>query len=257
MRRFESLEPSPGDASVIHGAEAIEASTPEAQYVSVSDVDYQLAEGCTKTFRKALLRTRRLAIHQTSIRGRGAAEFYGVCSANRAAYVLAGHATLKRPNDSDLKVEKGHLIVIPAGAEWGNQLSVLSDELVLLEVARAVESESASDATCDRTALVHAVRPEDVVPYEPAGHAKTTNRCLFADEHVEIIEGRIERGGGADRHAHRHNEQMLYVLGNPSTPLFIFYPEGAPHGTGGGIPEPLELLVIYSPPLGESKNALA
>jgi hypothetical protein len=48
----------------------------------------------------------------------------------------------------------------------------------------------------------------------------------------------------------------LYVLGGVGVPLLIHYPKGAPHGTGGGIPEPLELLVIYSPPLGESHNAL-
>ena len=73
---------------------------------------------------------------------------------------------------------------------------------------------------------------------------------------MEIIEGNIQRGGGADRHFHRDNEQLLYVLSGAGVPLLIYYPKGAPHGTGGGIAEPLELLVIYSPPLGESQNAL-
>jgi mannose-6-phosphate isomerase-like protein (cupin superfamily) len=80
---------------------------------------------------------------------------------------------------------------------------------------------------------------------------------LFVDEHMELIEGLIARGGGAERHLHRHHEQFLYVLGGVGVPLLIYYPRGAPHGTGGGVPEPLELLVIYSPPLGESQNALA
>jgi quercetin dioxygenase-like cupin family protein len=80
---------------------------------------------------------------------------------------------------------------------------------------------------------------------------------LFVDEHMELIEGSIARGGGAERHLHRHNEQLLYVLGGVGVPLLIYYPKGAPHGTGGGVPEPMELLVIYSPPLGESQNALA
>ena len=80
---------------------------------------------------------------------------------------------------------------------------------------------------------------------------------MFLDEHMELIEGSIARGGGAERHLHRHHEQFLYVLGGVGVPLLIHYPRGAPHGTGGGVSEPLELLVIYSPPLGESQNALA
>jgi hypothetical protein len=77
---------------------------------------------------------------------------------------------------------------------------------------------------------------------------------LFVDEHMELIEGVIARGGGAERHLHRHHEQFTYVLGG-NVPLLI-YPKGAPRHRQG-VSEPLELLVIYSPPLGESQNALA
>ena len=65
---------------------------------------------------------------------------------------------------------------------------------------------------------------------------------------MEIIEGMIERGGSAERHSHRDHEQLLYVLEGVGVPLLIHYSKGAPHGTGGGIAEPLELLVIHSPP---------
>jgi mannose-6-phosphate isomerase-like protein (cupin superfamily) len=232
------------------------AFEPEARYVSVNDVAYEPADGCAKTFRKCLLTTDRLAIHQTSIRGRGDAEDYGVRATNRAAYVLSGSAALKRerPANSDTAIRKGALIVIPSGARWGEQLAVQSDELVLLEIARASDERGAA---AQPAGPVSVVDPEDVASYEPAGHAKTRNRCLFIDEHMEIIEGLIERGGGAERHLHRDNEQMLYVLGDVATPLLIYYPKGAPHGTGGGLPEPLALLVIYTPPLRESQNALA
>jgi mannose-6-phosphate isomerase-like protein (cupin superfamily) len=200
---------------------------------------------------KHLLTTERLAIQQTLIRGGGDMERYGACATDRVAYVLAGAAVLK--NQDRTQVGEGQLIVIPAGARWGDQLSLLSEELVLLEVARA----GAQASNNESAAPIHAVNPEAVEPYAPAGHAKTQNRCLFVDEHMEIIEGMIERGGGAERHFHRNNEQLLYVLGGVSVPLLIYYPKGAPHGTGGGIAEPLKLLVIYSPPLGESQNALA
>jgi mannose-6-phosphate isomerase-like protein (cupin superfamily) len=234
------------------------ANEPVAQYISVNELPYEPADGCVKTFRKCLLKTDRLTIHQSSIRGRGDAEDYGVCDTNRAAYVLSGTATLKssQAERSDTPIRKGQLIVIPAGARWGAQLCVQSEELVLLEVTELCEGERTA-TTSEPGARVYVVSPEEIATYEPAGHAKTRNRCLFVDEHMELIEGLIERGGGADRHAHSHNEQMLYVLGDVPVPLLIYYPKGAPHGTGGGLPEPLALLVIYSPPLGESQHALA
>jgi hypothetical protein len=97
-----------------HGADANE---PEARYISVQDVEYELRAGYTKTFRKHLLTTERLEIHQTAVRGRGDAEDYGVCATNRAAYVLSGTAGLKHEDlaQRDTQVDKGHL-VIPAGA---------------------------------------------------------------------------------------------------------------------------------------------
>ena len=70
-------------------------STPEARYISVDEVEYEPANGFAKTLRKHLLTTDRVQIHQTLIRGRGEAEGYGLSTANRAAYVLAGSAILK------------------------------------------------------------------------------------------------------------------------------------------------------------------
>lgn len=228
------------------------SSGPQAQYIAVDDAKYELALGCARTFRKHLLTTERLEIQQTLIQRGGDTDNHGVCATDRVAYVLAGTAVLN--SEQRTQVAKGHLIVIPAGVRWAEQLTLLSDELVLLEVAR-VSARAASNH--EPAAPLHAVDPADVAPYAPAGHAKTQNRCLFVDEHMEIIEGLIERGGGAERHSHRDNEQLLYVLSGAGVPLLIYYPKGAAHGTGGGIAEPLELLVIYSPPLGESQNALA
>jgi quercetin dioxygenase-like cupin family protein len=232
-------------------SDASASSGPVAQYIAVEGVEYELAKGCKRTLRKHLLTTERLEIQQTLLRGVGDAEDCGPCAADTAAYVLAGALVLK--NEQRTRVGKGHLIVVPAGARWNERLSLLSDEVVLLEIARAGAQAASSS---EQAAAVRAVDPDDVEPYEPAGHKKTRNRCLWVDDHMEIIEGMIERGGGAEQHSHPNNEQLLYVLGGVGVPLLIHYPKGAPHGTGGGIPEPLELLVIYSPPLGESHNAL-
>ena len=132
-----------------------------------------------------------------------------------------------------------------------------SEALTLLGIARrADEGDEGLRAGDCGAASIRVVRPEDAVPYEPAGHAKTVNRCLFQDDHVEVIEGSIAAGGGARQHQHDHNEQMLYVLEGSDRPLLIHYPKGTAHGTGGGISVPLKLLVIYAPPLGEARNAL-
>ena len=232
-----------------------EAQEPQPRYVVVHEVDYEPVVGCRRTQSKSLLSTERLEIRQFRIAGPGPAEDYGVCATQRAAYVLSGTAALKQEGAAELELRKGHLVVIPAGARWASQLSVRSDELVLLEVTARVDGAPVPSTTA--MAQVRRVDPAEVQPYAPAGHAKTQNRCLFADAHLEIIEGRIDRGGGAERHAHADNEQLLYVLSGAGTPLLIHYPKCAPHGTGGGVPEPLELLVIYSPPLGEAHNALA
>jgi quercetin dioxygenase-like cupin family protein len=228
------------------------ATSAEARYVRVQDVEYQPSAGCTRTFTKHLITTERLEVRQILIQGRGTAESYPAGATTRALYVLAGAAALT--HQEQLEIGPGQLVVVPAGARWGEQLSVRSDELVLLELARVGTGAAGNQL---REAPIFAVRPEDVAPYSPAGHAKTQNRCLFVDEYVEIIEGFIERGGGAERHAHRDHEQLLYVLSGVGVPLLIHYAKGVPHGTGGGIAQPLHLLVVYSPPLGESQNALA
>lgn len=228
---------------------------PEPRYIAVEGVHYEPAAGCARTFSKHLLSTERLDLKQTVIRGQGVAEDYGTCARTRAAYILSGSARLEREGAEATPLVQGHLVVIPAGARWGQRVSLLSDELVLLEISEVIHDDAVASVAARPE--VQVIDPKDVRVYEPAGHAKTQNRCLFVDEHMEIIEGRIERGGGAERHAHSANEQLLYVLSGAGVPLLIYYPKGAPHGTGGGVADPLQLLVIYSPPLGEAHNALA
>lgn len=229
-------------------------ATPKAVYVRVDTVESRVSQGHSRTSRKRLLESESLEIDQTRIAGSADGEDYGVCATIRLAYVLQGRGVL-RVDDADSSFGKGDLVVVPAGVRWGQQLSVQSDELVMLEIAPRTGAGEADASGVRPDASIRVVRPGDVQPYEPAGHAKTTNRCLFVDNQLEVIQGFIDRGGGADRHFHERNEQALYVLNAPD-PLLIHYPRCTPHGTGGGITDPLELLVIYSPPLGESQNAL-
>jgi mannose-6-phosphate isomerase-like protein (cupin superfamily) len=226
----------------------------KAVYILVDEIEAYPMEGCARTRKRDLLTSEYLEVSQTVIKGCGAAENYGIGRLDRMYYVLDGEASL-RQGGSNTAVGRDHLLVVPRGTPWGPGLCVKSDPLILLEIAPRVDTRAGVPPSgLDQNALIRVIRPEDVQPYRPAGHAKTVNRCLFENDQVEIIEGSIEIGGGADEHLHHEHEQLLYVLEGSAMPMLIYYPRGVPHGTGGGISVPLKLLVIYSPPLGEARS---
>jgi quercetin dioxygenase-like cupin family protein len=228
----------------------------KAVYIQVDEIEAYPMEGRARTLRRNLLRSESLEISQTIIKGFGAAEDYGIGSVDRVVYVLDGEASLRQGGKHTM-IGRGHLLFVPRGTPWGPGLYVKSDDLTLLEIAPRVDRRrDVRPPEVDRNASIRSVSPEDVQPYQPGGHAKTVNRCLFQNEQVEIIEGSIEIGGGADEHLHNELEQMIYVLEGSDRPILIYYPKGTPHGTGGGIAWPLKVLVIYAPPLGEARSVL-
>jgi quercetin dioxygenase-like cupin family protein len=114
----------------------------------------------------------------------------------------------------------------------------------------------------------YVVRPEDVSPYSPANHEGTRNYRLVAPgvngaQFMEIIYGDIERHAGALAHAHPGMEQAAYVIEGEATAEIdgvrhhisagdlMFFPAGVFHDIQV-ISERIKLLVIYSPPYGES-----
>ncbi len=231
-----------------------EAGERQAVYVMVEAVESVPCEGCIRTTRRELLRGEHLSIDQLTIMGQGEAEDYGPSPTGRLWYVVEGEAALREKAEGP-PVSMGSLIVVPAGFHWGPELYILSDRLTVLDIAPRARNRETGLSPAEPASVVRVVRPEDVPPYRPAGHFETTNRCLYIDEAVEVIEGTIEAGGGAQRHFHRDHEQVLYILETPS-PMLIYYPKGTPHGTPGGVSSRLKLLVIYSPPLGESQNTM-
>jgi mannose-6-phosphate isomerase-like protein (cupin superfamily) len=113
------------------------------------------------------------------------------------------------------------------------------------------------------------IRPDDVPPYHPANHSGTTNRRVICTETVgaqrmEVLLGTVERGQGALPHLHPHIEQCCYIIsgrarvevGNQSSELgpgdFCFFPPGEKHLLVSVADEPLQVLVIYSPPYNEN-----
>ncbi len=113
------------------------------------------------------------------------------------------------------------------------------------------------------------VRPQDAPAYHPANHTGTTNRRLIGAENVgarniEVVHGTIEPGQGALPHAHPGIEQVCYMLkgraiaevGGERRELgpgdSCFFPSDMPHVFTVTGSEPVQVLVIYSPPYEEN-----
>jgi quercetin dioxygenase-like cupin family protein len=115
------------------------------------------------------------------------------------------------------------------------------------------------------------VRAADVPPYHPANHTGTTNRRLIGPEtvgakNVEVLLGVIEKGEGAAPHAHPDMEQVCYLLEGSATVELdgerremqpgdaCYFPAGKTHKFTATSDKPVKVLVIYSPPYGESPD---
>ena len=113
------------------------------------------------------------------------------------------------------------------------------------------------------------VRAADVPPYHPANHTGTTNRRLIGPDNVgarnvEVVLGVIERGAGAAPHAHPGMEQVCYLLEGTALAEIdgerfelaagdsCYFPPGVMHRFTATSADPVKVLVIYSPPYGES-----
>ena len=115
------------------------------------------------------------------------------------------------------------------------------------------------------------VRQADVPAYQPANHHHTFNQRLIGPETVgarqmEMLIGTLHKGGGALPHAHPGIEQSCYLLegtahvkvGDESFDMVpgdtCFFPADMMHVFTVTSDTPVKLLVIYSPPYGESPD---
>lgn len=115
------------------------------------------------------------------------------------------------------------------------------------------------------------VREADAPAYSPANHSGTTNRRLISPEtvgakQVEVLLGVIEKGEGAERHAHPGIEQVCYLLEGSATVELdgerremkpgdaCFFPADVMHKFTATSEKPAKVLVIYTPPYGESPD---
>lgn len=115
------------------------------------------------------------------------------------------------------------------------------------------------------------VRTADVASYSPANHHHTSNQRLIGPETVgarqmEVLLGTLHKGGGALPHAHPGIEQACHLLegtahvevAGESFDMLpgdtCFFPADAMHVFSVTSDTPVKLLVIYSPPYGESPD---
>lgn len=115
------------------------------------------------------------------------------------------------------------------------------------------------------------VREGDVKAYSPANHSGTVNRRLIGPEtvgarNIEVVLGVIERGQGALPHAHPGIEQVCYLLEGSALAEVAgqrcelrpgdacFFPADTMHVFTVTSEQPAKVLVIYSPPYGESPD---
>jgi mannose-6-phosphate isomerase-like protein (cupin superfamily) len=115
------------------------------------------------------------------------------------------------------------------------------------------------------------VRGAEVPHYHPANHTGTRNHRLIGEETVgargvEVVLGIVEHGKGALPHAHPGIEQVCYVLegtalaevGGERCELgpgdACYFPPDAMHVFTVTSKTPVKVLVIYTPPYGESPD---
>ncbi|MFQ5955082.1 MAG: cupin domain-containing protein [Kiloniellales bacterium] len=108
---------------------------------------------------------------------------------------------------------------------------------------------------------------DDLGAYAPPGHTGTVNRRLVGPEfcgRFELILGTVAPGGEAMRHHHEREHQVLYILEGeaevtlgddqpvrcrPGTVIRI--PPGLDHRVVCAGTVPVEVIVLYSPPLAK------
>ena len=122
-----------------------------------------------------------------------------------------------------------------------------------------------------KSAPEYFVSQHSVTPYHPANHTGTTNYRLIGPETVgakqlEVVLGVVEKGKGALPHSHPDIEQVCYMLegharaevGGQVRELgpgdCCFFPADSPHTFTVLSETPVQVLVIYSPPYGESPD---
>lgn len=113
------------------------------------------------------------------------------------------------------------------------------------------------------------VKGASVEPYSPLNHTGTINRRLIGpaevgSKNLEVLLGVVSKSHGALPHSHPGIDQVCYMIegraraeiGGEAEELgpgdACFFPAGMPHTFTAISDEPVRVLVIYTPPYGET-----
>jgi hypothetical protein len=194
-----------------------------------------------------LLTTGRLQLEQINLAG--ATQLPGAAPGKTRLYVLVSGPAAVTAKGRATPMMQGALLRLrgawPAGATVDTGAGA-----AFLAIDAPADGERLRPVGTELTKGLLLVGAEEAPTYQPAGHANTSNRLLYIDPAIEVVRGRIGVGGGADAHKHDVQEQLSYVL-SPAPPALLFMPPGVMHG-GSVNKTALDLIVIYSPPLGET-----
>lgn len=109
----------------------------------------------------------------------------------------------------------------------------------------------------------------DLPAYVPPGHSGTSNAHLVLNEttggRFEMVHGTLAPGGHAARHSHAEAFQAMYVMGGAAKVTLgdaapqrcgpgdiVRIPPGLDHEVTSLGPDPLRLVIVYSPPISQA-----
>ena len=113
------------------------------------------------------------------------------------------------------------------------------------------------------------IKEKDVTPYSPLNHTGTVNRRLIGpkeagSKNLEVLLGVVSKSHGALPHSHPGIDQVCYVIAGRAIAEVggqrdelgpgdaCFFPADMPHTFTAVRDEPVRVLVIYTPPYGET-----
>jgi len=181
----------------------------------------------------------------------------GNLSYGRFYIVLKGNVTVDKGDEDTTalhNLSQNGLVYIPQKVDAATRLRAGQSEAQILEVQMLNPKTEAQSLRLKQGIWVDqqfmVIEKTQAKAYVPAHHDNTFNHCLLINDDIEILHSCIDVGGGADVHAHEHEDQCTYVM-EPAPSKLLYYPMGVQHGGITNIEKRHNMILMYFPPQGE------